>query len=102
MGDFLTRLAERTLGVAPVVQPVMPSMFASEPISYSTGLEQDSEASTSSADLDRVQAPPTQKRPTWGAPTGRPEDGAMPQEGDHRNLPPVTPGPSERTPDAPP
>src|SRR5438132_6086750 len=28
MADFLTRLAERTLGVAPVAQPIIASMFA--------------------------------------------------------------------------
>lgn len=28
MSDFFTRLAERTLGLAPTIQPVMPSLFA--------------------------------------------------------------------------
>lgn len=31
MGDFVTRLAERTLGVAPVVQPLLSPTFAPEP-----------------------------------------------------------------------
>jgi hypothetical protein len=30
MSDFFTRLAERTLGLAPTIQPIMPSLFASE------------------------------------------------------------------------
>ncbi|EFH84853.1 hypothetical protein [Ktedonobacter racemifer] len=32
MADFLTRLAERTLGVAPMVQPILAPIFAPEPI----------------------------------------------------------------------
>jgi hypothetical protein len=31
MGDFFTRLAERALGMAPTVQPILPSMFAPQP-----------------------------------------------------------------------
>lgn len=30
MSDFFTRLAERTLGLAPTIQPIMPSLFAPE------------------------------------------------------------------------
>lgn len=31
MSDFFTRLAERTLGLAPTIQPMIPSLFAPEP-----------------------------------------------------------------------
>ncbi len=31
MSDFFTRLAERTLGLAPTIQPITPSLFAPEP-----------------------------------------------------------------------
>src|SRR5215207_2342289 len=83
MADFITRLAERALGVAPVVQPVMPSMFAPEPTSHSTGLEQDSEATTSPGDLDRPRAPSVQETPpAVDTPTGRPADGVMAQQED--------------------
>jgi len=74
MGDFLTRLAERTLGVAPVVQPMIASVFAPETTSYSPALEWDGEATTSSGALDRVQAPPA-----WDAPKEVPEDSATPE-----------------------
>lgn len=106
MADFITRLAERALGVAPVVQPVMPSMFAPEPISHSPALERDSEATTSPGDLDRPRTPLAQETPPApDAPTGRPaamaqqEDqsgvalsSAMP--GSPRGTPESRPGPS--------
>lgn len=108
MADFITRLAERALGVAPVVQPVMPSMFAPEPVSHSTGLERDSEATTSPDDLDRPRAPSARETPpTLDAPTGRPADAAMVQQEDQsgdalssatpkapRGTPESRPGPS--------
>jgi len=92
--------------VAPVVQPVMPSMFAPEPISHSPGLERDSEATTSPGDLDRPRTPLAQETPPApDAPTGRPaamaqqEDqsgvalsSAMP--GSPRGTPESRPGPS--------
>ena len=39
MADFLTRLAERTLGVAPVAQPIIGSMFAKGRASHSSTSE---------------------------------------------------------------
>lgn len=63
MADFIDRLAERTLGVAPVVQPLISSVFAPEPTSYSLDLEWDSEAPASSGDLDRPQGPPAMEMP---------------------------------------
>ena len=98
MGDLLTRLAERTLGVAPVVQPLIASMFVSEPTGYSLDLEWDGEAATSSDGLDRAQAPSAKETPpARDAPTRRPEDTAVDQQGDHGNSPPATPGHSQRT-----
>jgi hypothetical protein len=83
MADFITRLAERALGVAPVVQPLIPSMFAPEPISHSTGLEWDSETSTSLGDLGWPRARSVQETlPARDAPTERPADPAMAQQED--------------------
>ena len=98
MGDFLTRLAERTLGVAPVVQPMIASVFAPETTSYSPALEWDGEATTSSGALDRVQAPPA-----WDAPKEVPEDSATPeheQQGPSTRIaPPHPPGTSDNSPE---
>jgi hypothetical protein len=43
MANFLTRLAERSMGATPVVQPLTPSMFAPEPAGHPAipGLETD-------------------------------------------------------------
>jgi hypothetical protein len=97
MADFITRLAERALGVAPVVQPVLPSMFAPEPISHSTGLEWDSEATTSPGDLDQPRALSVRD-----APTGRPADAAMAQQEDQSGdaLSSATPGSLRGTPES--
>ena len=103
MADFIIRLAERALGVAPVVQPVMPSMFAPELISPSTGLEQDSEATTSPGDLDRWRAPSARETPpTRDAPTGRPASAAMAQKEDQSGVTLSTPtlAPSRDTPES--
>ena len=103
MADFITRLAERALGVAPVVQPVIPSMFAPEPISHSTGLEWDSEATTSSGGLDRPRAPSAQETPpAREAPTGRPASAAMAQQEDQSGalLSLATSGSPRRTPES--
>src|SRR5215204_3664820 len=100
MSDFITRLAGRALGAEPVVQPLVAPMFAPEPTSDSLDLEWDSEATTSSGDLDRVQAPSAKETsPAWDAPTDPPEDTAMAQQGDHRTSPSRTPGRPRRIPD---
>ncbi len=102
MADFITRLAERALGVAPVVQPVMPSMFAPEPTSHSTGLERDNEATTSPGDLDQPRAPSAQETPpAQDALTGRPAD-AMAQQEDQSGvaLSSATPGSPRVTPES--
>jgi hypothetical protein len=44
MADFMTRLAERTLGVAPAVQPLISPTFATKQTDQSLDLEWDSEA----------------------------------------------------------
>jgi hypothetical protein len=102
MGDFLTRLAERTLGVAPVVQPLIAPVFAPEPTGHSPDLEWDSEATTSSDDLDRVQAPSVETPPPRDAPTGRPEDTAMGQQENRSNVAPTTSKRLQRTSDTQP
>jgi hypothetical protein len=80
MAEFISRLAERALGVAPVVQPLIASMFAPEPTGRSLDLEWDSEATTSSGAPDWVQSPPAvEPLPTRDAPKGIPEDTAMVQ-----------------------
>lgn len=63
MADFIGRLAERTMGVAPVVRPVIAPMFASEPEYYSAGLAWEAETATSFGDPDRAQAPPAAETP---------------------------------------
>lgn len=103
MADFITRLAERALGVAPVVQPVMPSIFAPEPITHSTSLEWDSETTTSPGDLDWPRTPAAWVTPpTLDAPTGRPEDAAMVQQEDRSGdaLSSATPGSPRETPES--
>lgn len=47
MADFLDRLAERTLGLAPVVQPMLAPRFAPEPDAYPPDLERHVEAPVS-------------------------------------------------------
>lgn len=64
MADFITRLAERALGVASVVQPLVPSVFAPEPASYSLDVEWDSQAVASSDVPARVRATPAQQTPS--------------------------------------
>jgi hypothetical protein len=101
MADFITRLAERALGVAPVVKPVMPSMFSPEPISHSTGLERDSEATTSPDEPDQPQAPSAQETPpTSDAPTGRPAAMAQQEDQSGDALSSATPGPPRGTPES--
>ena len=101
MADFIIRLAERALGVAPVVQPVMSPMIAPEPISHSTGLERDSEATTSPEDLDRPRAPSAQETPpARDTPTGRLADPAMAQQEDQSDVALSTPGSPLRAPES--
>lgn len=50
MADFVTRLAERAMGEAPVVQPLIPPAFAPEPSSHPSDSGWKSEASPSPDD----------------------------------------------------
>ena len=80
MEDFLTRLTERALDVAPMVQPLIPSMFAPKPTGRSLDLEWDSEAPTSLDAPDQVQEPSViETPPAWNAPKMVPEDTTMAQ-----------------------
>lgn len=87
MADFISRLAERALGVAPVVQPLIASMFAPDPTGRSLDVEWESEATTSSGDPDR------------DAPKGIPEDTAMVQREEQGASAHVTPPPISGTSD---
>jgi hypothetical protein len=64
MGDFLTRLSERTLGTVPVVQPMIAPVFAREPVN----LERDSEVTGDWSPSVR------ETQPTPNASAGRRED----------------------------
>jgi hypothetical protein len=72
MADFITRLAERTLGTAPVVQPLVNSMFAPEPATRPTGLVWDDDIPTSAGDPDRTKSSATTE-PARVAPWALPE-----------------------------
>lgn len=74
MSDFITRLAERALGVAPVVQPVLPSAFAPEPTGQPMGLEWDEEVPASSDDPGRPTSPPAAQTPTLNTVKEIPQD----------------------------
>jgi hypothetical protein len=76
MADFITRLAQRTLGVAPVVQPLIASTFAPEQTSQFIGLVWDEEISAPSDDSERAESPLTMKTPPSYAPKGLPEETA--------------------------
>jgi len=103
MADFITRLAERALGVAPAVQPVMPPIFAPEPVSDSTSLEWEREATTPSDDLVRPRGPSVEERPpAREAPPAPRADAALAhqkgQSGDA--LSPAVPESPRRTPES--
>jgi hypothetical protein len=104
MAEFISRLAERALGVAPVVQPLIASMFAPEPTGRSLDLEWDSEDTASSGAPDWVQSPPAvEPLPARDAPKGIPEDTAMVQREEqgasaHITSPPTS-GTSDISPD---
>ena len=86
MADFLSRLAERALGVAPVVQPLVPPIFA-EPTEHLLELEWDSGATTSSVDTDRAR-PYSAKdvAPDQSAPTSPHQHKRMVGPGNARDL----------------
>lgn len=100
MADFITRLTERGLGEAPVVQPLIPSLFAPELASHSPALEWDSESATSSRDLDRMQILPVVETPPVRDAERVPEDTAMAQREEHDASAHITsPGTSDIPPE---
>ena len=99
MADFITRLAERALGVAPVVQPLIASMFAPEPTTRSMDLAWDEETLAPRDDPDQtksfpVVAPSPKKSPQDTETIQGEEQGA----GAHV-APPLSSGPSGVPPD---
>ena len=107
MADFLTRLAERTLGVAPVVRALIPPRFAPEAIPYPLDLEREGETPPP-ADPEEARAPTaleashrdTPAKRTRGTTDGRREDRgvALPEpaplpDGVDRSPPPAGPSP---------
>jgi hypothetical protein len=95
MGDFITQLAERALGVAPVVQPQILPMFAPEPSSYPTGSAGDDEASVSSGHLSRDPTHPAMKvPPVLDVPKELPKDTAVAQRKEQGIIAPTTLPPS--------
>lgn len=87
MADFLTRLAERTLGAAPVVQPLIAPGFAPEPNANPPDPGWNAEAPLS-GDL-RDAAPPA------GGSPGRPGNMVVERPGDRGNVAPNDPDPRE-------
>lgn len=85
MADFLTRLAERTLGAAPVVQPLIAPRFTPEPTANPPDSGWNDEV-RSSGDL-RDAAPPAD------APTGRSERTVVEHPGDLASVAPDGPDP---------
>jgi hypothetical protein len=58
MTDFLTRLAERTLGLTPRVQPLLASRYAPEPaVQFSSDTLDEEQASSPTPPADPMQAP---------------------------------------------
>jgi hypothetical protein len=102
MADFITRLSGRALGVAPVVQPLIASMFAPEPAAHFPALEWDSEATTSSDEPDRLQVPPAQEMPPVRDAPVVPEDTVMARHEEQgtgaHNIPYPTSGTSNVSP----
>src|SRR5215207_510987 len=87
MADFLTRLAERTLGMVPVIQPLIAPEFASDAISNLPDPGWNAEASSSD---DPTDAPPT------GAPAGRSELTVVEPPEDPGDVASVDPVPGEQ------
>jgi len=117
MADFLTRLAERTLGVAPVVRPLIPPRFAPETVPYPLDPEWEVETPPP-GEPDETRAPRTREAPpqrstparrTRNTANGRREDQGVappaPQPDEAppaREAPPPDSLPGPRPEDAPP
>jgi hypothetical protein len=87
MADFLTRLAERTLGLVPVVQPFIAPEFASDPILNPPDSGWNAEANSSDASTN---APPTD------AAAGRSEPPVVEPPEDSGYVASVAPEPGEQ------
>src|SRR5829696_1216659 len=74
MADFITRLTERTLGIASVVQPLIASTFAPEQTTQLTGLAWDDEMPASSDYPEPAKPPPTVESSLRDAPKRLPGD----------------------------
>ena len=117
MGDFFSRLAEKTLGVAPLVKPDLAPVFAashSAAISEAVALPEEGTTTIKSATADAVQprpnsnfgpplvkdsSPPVQTRLFGGRPTSSHDGAAAPDRSaveiaDEFTAPAVAPSPS--------
>src|SRR5215207_5958556 len=92
MADFLTRLAERTLGMVPVIQPLIAPEFASDAISNLPDPGWNAEASSSD---DPTDAPPT------GAAAGQSELTVVEPPEDPGDVASVDPVPGEQEAEVP-
>jgi hypothetical protein len=94
MADFLTRLAERTLGVAPVVRPLIPPRFAPETAPYPLELEWEVETPPPD-EPDERRAPRTREAPPQrSTPARRTRNTAVGRREDQGVAPPA-PQPDE-------
>jgi hypothetical protein len=98
MADFMTRLAERTLSVAPVVQPLITPTFATERTIQSLDPEWDSEAAA--PPLEQTSDFPAASKPARRLPREALEGAARGEEQDpgERATPPRS-GASKHPPD---
>ena len=103
MNDFLTRLAQRSMGAAPLIAPRLPSLFAPGEESPASNVA-DTSAVTDAARNSTLASPPLQSRPAERADraSGEPRASLYPPR-----RPPVpdaamAPAPAARIDDAPP
>jgi len=96
MADFMTRLTERALGDASVVQPLIASTFAPGPTDIAIGLAWDGEPPASSGALDWDRDPLAVETPVLqDAPEKVPENNNATEGGEQGALTPIAPPPSE-------
>ncbi|HEX2739209.1 MAG TPA: hypothetical protein VHM69_02085 [Rubrobacter sp.] len=102
MSDFVTRLAERAMGTAPVVQPLIASMFAPEPDGGLMEPEDETATVPEVQDLTpRAQTPPETPMPVpdEAAPQNEePDTGVTPLSNAPGAAPSARPAPSKQTP----
>ncbi|SPE40614.1 hypothetical protein SBA3_3800007 [Candidatus Sulfopaludibacter sp. SbA3] len=98
MSDFLSRLAGRSMGLAPVVQPFIPAITAPQSIDGAlTGQETSREVSEESAEMHRAPAPQVQTS-VDGSPRRKLQDAqsasSVPQTGRDHIPQPIAENPS--------